>query len=1402
MARAPIGEMFIELGLDTTKFGKGASSTRSAIRFFGSEVRALDNIMKSSGKSLDLLGQKHKALGNQIEAQKQRIKQLQDAYNDPKKSQTRKDAIAAQIGNETAKLKAMEGQLKLVNAEMDKLQTPRTIGLRLEEAGAKIESFGQKMKSVSGKISSIGDGLTKGVTAPIVAGAGIAIKAAMDYESAFAGVKKTVDGTAQDFEKLSSGIREMSKTMPASAVEIANVAEAAGQLGIKKEDILSFSKTMIDLGESTNLSATDAAAAIAKLANITGMTADDYSRFGSAVVALGNNFATTEADIVNMSTRLASAGTMAGLTNQEILALATAMSSVGIEAEAGGTAMSQTLATIGKAVDTASEDVQKFATVAGMSAEEFTAAWKEKPMDALKAFISGLQEMDKQGFSSTAILEDLGMSGVRQSNMLKALGLAFGTVEDATKLANEAWSENTALSEEAAQRYETTESKVQMLKNQVTDLAIEFGGPLLDAIKDSLEAGKPFIKWASELAKNFSSLSREQQQNIVKWGGLIAVAGPFLSFVGRAGGGISTLIRGFGKLTGGIGKGIGSFKNLGKAAEVASGASGMAGAASSAAELGGAVGALSNPIGLLVGTTALLAGGVALLAAEKDRARQRAEEFGTALDNAQRKELQDFKVKVDEAKSAIVDFTSKSVDVDKVKEAFKSLRDEIEQTSKNANQRLEELGKKWGLSDEQIQKAKAKNQLMVENTDSMVNQINEIYERHKGDASSFSQEEKDIILNNQREITRAKLELMKLSNKQQTAVMKALNGEINQLNETQLKETTKSLKKAMDEENRIFKESKDELKTLYESGMLDKEEYNAKMKRLESEHQATMENLGTKYVEAMKRMDRLAKERTGQNWNYWEEAKKVLEEYGMSFDDIGKKAQEAAKAGGQSTGMLAKYTADMTKETKEANDAWSALVGTLDEKTGRFEIKSNVKEAINEATQSQESWEQLMFIAKNADLETNARVTIAEALAESGRWDSMTLEEKELVLDGKKGLQAIFDSKKNLEAWNQIPAEMKELILKNDEVIGNAENAQKILENWNALTPEQKKLIADDENVRNVIASSTANLMGWDLLTTDPKNLTGDMTNLSEVLALGDGALQAWNAVIPDPKTLTAQDETSGGVESAKTTVGMLAGLNIVPPIPLLSVDQTGDGVSKAQDSVNSVKQNKPSDVKADNKTIGPVRDANKAVNSVKQKNPSDIKANDHASLVAQAVQGQLNLIERNVVVTITANRVGNFSRNEKGTNFHPGGLAMVNDQKGPLYKELIQLPSGKSFIPEGRNVLLDLPRGTKVLPANRTRDLMRAKGVPGYKDGIGFPDNSFIFREFKTSKPQQENDAVLQVLKQILFELKINRTNPEISQGAGNVYFDTEKVGRVIQERLDRNSRMQSRMKGEVNFE
>lgn len=1341
MGRAPLGEMFIELGLDTTKFSKGTTQARNAVKFFGSEVRALDNVMKSSGKGVDTLGAKHKALTRQITAQKNLISQLYKEYNIPNITQGRRAVLAQQIANETAKLKAMEGQIKATHEEWKRFAEPKPLNLRLEEAGKKIDDLGNRIKNASKNISSVGDSLTKSVTAPIVAGAGIAIKAAMDYESAFAGVKKTVDGTAQDFEKLSSGIREMSKTMPASAVEIANVAEAAGQLGIKKEDILSFSKTMIDLGESTNLSATDAATAIAKLANITGMTSDDYSRFGSAVVALGNNFATTEADIVNMSTRLASAGTMAGLTNQEILALATAMSSVGIEAEAGGTAMSQTLATIGKAVDTASEDVQKFATVAGMSAEEFAATWKEKPMDALKAFISGLQEMDKQGYSSTAILEDLGMSGVRQSNMLKALGLAFGTVEDATKLANEAWSENTALSKEAGQRYETTESKVRMLKNQVTDLAIEFGGPLLDAIRDSLEAGKPFIKWASDLAKKFSSLSKEQQQSILKWVGLAAAIGPFLSLVGRVGSGVGTLVSGFGKMTSVSGKVIGAFKNIGGAAKVASGVSGLAGATSQAGLLSGALGSLLTPMGAIA-AIATVAGGAALyFAREAHGAKQRALEWGASVNQTQAGELQSFKDKVGESTRALSTFGKNGVtDVNDVKTAMQGLVDEITKlTDKDLAKQLK-IAEQLGLSPNAIEEIEAGAQQVKDNVQSMSDQVIQIYRNAKDQRRELSELEKEIVLNNQQELVNKQIELLGYEGEEKEAIIKAMNGKIEELNTNQLQKALEQTEKWVEDEKKQYEDRKKALEDMHDSikgtdekALAARKEIKKKLEDLELDHQAKMEAYGEKYARVQEALSKkLTFGNEQQRKAYFNQVEQQMEKMGLNYEQLQSKIEEFAESASQSNTLVAKSTADMSEETRAANLTWNSMV--YDPKTG--EVKTNAKEEIQKAVEAEGGWEAMQFTLKHANLESNARIMIAEALMEAGKWDSLSPEEKALVVNNSAGLQAIVESERHLTIWNSMPEEVKKIMGDNTNFLTSAEGAKQALEGWNLLTPTEKALLAQD------------------------------MTQLP--------------------------------VDQAQGRINGLMGTNV----PIEATDATADPVAQSTFAINSVTQISPAPVKATDQTKPETSKAQKSIDSVKQTSPSDLKAIDGVSEVAGRARGAIALLPSQHVINIVGNVVGTAAKLlgfEKGTNYHLGGPAMVNDQKGPLYKELIQLPSGKSFIPEGRNVVLDLPRGTKVLPANRTRDLMRVKGIPGYKDGIGFPDNSFIFREFKSGKPQQESDAVLEVLKQILFELKINRKPIESNQVGGAVYMDSEKVGRVIQERIDRYSQMQKRMRGEV---
>lgn len=311
---------------------------------------------------------------------------------------------------------------------------------------------------------------------------GYVLQTGIQFESAFAGVEKTVDATDAEIQQFRSGIRDMAKEIPQTAAEISSVAEAAGQLGIQNEYILGFSRTMSDLGVTTNMSATEAATSLARLANITQMPQENFDRLGSTIVALGNNLATTEAEITEMALRLAGAGNQVGMTEAEIMGLAGAISSVGIEADAGGSAVSTVMTKMQLAVEQGGESLEQFANVAGMSATEFQQAFRENAAQALVAFVEGLGNMESRGQSAIATLADMEITEIRQRDALLRLAGAGDVLSESLGIATQAWDENNALTNEAEKRYQTLESQIQILKNNVDDFAIS----LYDGIRDPM----------------------------------------------------------------------------------------------------------------------------------------------------------------------------------------------------------------------------------------------------------------------------------------------------------------------------------------------------------------------------------------------------------------------------------------------------------------------------------------------------------------------------------------------------------------------------------------------------------------------------------------------------------------------------------------------------------------------------------------------------------------------------------------------------------------------------------------------------------------------------------------------------------------------------------------------------
>lgn len=382
-----------------------------------------------------------------------------------------------------------------------------------------LDSLEAQQKEHRQTLTDLGTGfLTFG--AAVTAGLAIAGKAAMDWESAFTGVRKTVDGSPQQIAELESELRKLARTLPASHEEIAKVAEAAGQLGIKRKDIAEFTKVMIDLGNTTNLTAEDAATGLAKLSNIMGTSSSDVDRLGSALVALGNDGASTEADILAMALRIAGAGNTIGLTEAQVLGFASALSSVGIEAEAGGSSISRVMITIEQAVRSGGKEVKAFADVAGMSAADFTKKYKEDAAGAITAFIAGLGRMQAAGGNVFATLEQLGFGEILVRDALLRTAGASDMLTKSLQVGSSAWAENKALTEEASKRYETSASKLQVAGNQIKDSLIDVGA----SIAPVAVAGAQAI---SDIVRAFESLP-QPVQDVITWVGVAsAVIGVF-----------------------------------------------------------------------------------------------------------------------------------------------------------------------------------------------------------------------------------------------------------------------------------------------------------------------------------------------------------------------------------------------------------------------------------------------------------------------------------------------------------------------------------------------------------------------------------------------------------------------------------------------------------------------------------------------------------------------------------------------------------------------------------------------------------------------------------------------------------------------------------------------------------
>lgn len=496
-----------------------------------------------------------------------------EAYT--KQSQSISDSIRTQEAALSGSKKAYtdaQATVKKATEQYEEYEKGLKAAERADEA-QNLQNTGKRWKEVGDGIDTVTKPLQYAATA-LAAGGVASAKFAIDFENNFSNVKKTVDGTPEQIEKIRQEIIDMTtvginghSAIPQTTAELTELAAAGGQLGIKTENISKFTETMAMLGTATNLYGEEGAATLAKFANVTKMDQENFDRLGSSIVDLGNNFATTESDIANMSMRLAGAGTQIGLSQADILGIATALSSVGIEAEMGGSAFSKAMIAMQMATTngytqvndvmnktgmslrdlqllsannskdfksladglgyTSTElnsmissgvQLENFAKITGKTTEEFKNLFDSSPAEAIDAFIKGLQNADGAGENAIGMLQDMGFTEVRLRDSLLRLANSEAGITEAVTRSNTAWNENIALQNEFNAKNETTASQLSVTKNNIVEAARSIGETMLPSIKDASTT-------VADFAKGLSQMSDEQKRAVVNTGATVIAIG-------------------------------------------------------------------------------------------------------------------------------------------------------------------------------------------------------------------------------------------------------------------------------------------------------------------------------------------------------------------------------------------------------------------------------------------------------------------------------------------------------------------------------------------------------------------------------------------------------------------------------------------------------------------------------------------------------------------------------------------------------------------------------------------------------------------------------------------------------------------------------------------------------------
>ncbi|TYW09515.1 phage tail tape measure protein [Listeria monocytogenes] len=1123
----------------------------------------------------------------------------------------------------------------------------------LDSSIVKVEQFGNMLEKSGQKLTKAGTAMTVGFTAPIVAGMVKSTKAYLDF-----------DNEVTEVNSLLRESGESAKEFGDRYTQVFDYAQKASvKYGVASEQTMLGMKEMVKKGYDIN----QTMASMPAIFNAARASGDDFETVMSVTTSTLEQFGMISIDTnkqMEYTNKVADVLTyVADKTAAGFSDMGTAMNYVGPISHSLGYSLTDTAAAVGLLSNRGIEGQKAGTGLRGM----LTSLLKPSKSAAEAMSAVGLTIEDNNGNMKTlpTLLDDINDKTKKMTKTQKNsfLTMIFGR-EPLSAV-------NTLLEAggDSLRKYSKGADEANGYTKQVADNMRKAGKFGVDQFKASLEvleqnvgqklmpALTPIIEWANKMIDKFNDLSGAQQQSIIKWAGILAATGPVLMIGGKLVSMTGGLIKGF--------AGLGKILGLGsKLAPLAAGfgatTTAVEGTSLAAAGLAGSLGALPAVIGLA--GAALI--GVGIYALDKhiskiEESKERIKTWGYDIGAEADKSMGKFNEFASEGKLALDTFATGATDDSKrVVTAFKNMADEIK---KNTDDALNGFKKSYeefspavqAILDNSMKDSEKRANERKANVNAQYKEIEDIYKSAAEKHRNLTSEESKTVNNIYKAMQIEQVESLGLNESKKKQIIKAMNGEVESLNQDALVEQSDYLNKITKKTIDSTSKQKKELKKAYDDGLIDKKSYNDSINQMDRERDSTVRSSVTAWIKTQEQLyDKLGVSSDVAQKNI----KHALDEMGLSYDEFTRNVQEAAGGVNDASKLIG-------DGASKADLAWSDLV--LDPKTG--EVKTNLNQVVLDAAKSNDGWNNLKFIMKEAKLTTDAKKTIATATIESGRWDKMTFNEKKLIVSYEDSIH-VANALSDLGIWDKLKPEQKSMIANADTSLA----LQKALQDmgvWDKLPPSMKTLVVDNSDVLKKLNSSKGMIVDYNGTKVDLKSLLATNTDVKTKIEQGKNVIVEYNGQKINLKNLYANNR---------------------------------DLLSKVQEGKNNIYSY--NGTKVSKKTFTALTNADTV---------RDLLNNMIADW-GKIPQRQQKVLE--IAYKTNGKAPSGVQGLATGTNNHSGGPALVNDAKGSNYEEMITTPDGNSFIPKGRNVLLDLPRGTEVLRGDKTAKAL--KNVPRYAKG------------------------------------------------------------------------------------